>query len=249
VSDFTWQMPAPNAPVAAPTPPTAPAPLLPMFADLPTPPTVTRPVSEHTLIDLMDDTSALFPAGDWVDMRAHLLTLYTLARYCTAPPWGPPLPTRPPLVLEIGVRQGVSTLALLLAMRKTGGRLISLDTDPVETAVACRLMTETGLAAHWEFHLAHSDAFAAQCPSGLDLLWIDGDHREPQPSIDFQHYAPKVREGALIVLHDAYLEPWRTGDFGVPQLLAAIQEQCPHAFERVVLPYGFGLVILRKVVP
>lgn len=203
--------------------------------------------SLRTIADLTYDTSFLFPAGDWCDLRAHLLTLYSIAKNINALPYGKPESQRPPLCLEIGVRQGPSTMALLLAMRETNGKLISLDIDPVETAVAKQLVAEHGLSGFWDFHLISSDEFARTFKETIDFLWIDGDHCDPQPTLDFEHYAPLVRKDGMIAFHDYSLEPWRMdeGENGVFKCVEGVKQS--GQFEVCVLNYSYGLVLMRKL--
>lgn len=205
----------------------------------------TGPLTEHDLMDLVDDTTFLFPAGQWVDIQPHLPVLYTLARWCTGTRYGVPMATRPPLCLEIGVRQGVSTVALLLAMRRNGGKLISLDIDPVEPAVAAGIIDAAGLTAFWDFHLIHSDAFYQTFTGELDFLWVDGDHHAPQPSLDFAHYAPLVREGGMIAMHDYFVEEHRSDAGGVAQCVEAARAS--GQYEVCTLPWAYGLTIMRKL--
>lgn len=36
----------------------------------------------------------------------------------------------------------------------------------------------------------------------LDFLFIDGNHEMPTPKMDYENYAPLVREGGIVALHD-----------------------------------------------
>ncbi len=200
---------------------------------------------EHQLIDLCDDTMPVFPAGQWSDIQPHLLVLYSLARWCTAPLFGEAVPTRPPRCLEIGVRQGVSTVAILAGLKRNGGHLVSLDIDPVESAVAADVIARLGLTDQWEFHLEHSDAFASRMTGELDLLWIDGDHNSPQPQRDFDNYAPFVRQNGIIAMHDRWVEPSRPDEFGVEACVQSVLGR--GGYELMTLPWTYGLVLMRKL--
>lgn len=207
-------------------------------------PMYTGPLTEHDLMDLVETTGWLFPAGEWTDIQAHLPVLYSLARWCNATAQnGRPVIDRPPRCLEIGVRQGVSTVAILLAMRRTGGTLISLDIDPVETAEARKIIDAAGLAAFWDFRLMHSDAFTSEDP--FDFAWIDGDHHDPQPTKDFEHIAPMVRVGGMIAMHDYFVEDWREDAGGVAR--AVEFAKASGQYEVCTLPWSYGCTILRKL--
>jgi predicted O-methyltransferase YrrM len=41
----------------------------------------------------------------------------------------------------------------------------------------------------------------------VDLLFIDGDHRYSRVKKDFEMYAPLVRTGGVVLLHDILLHP------------------------------------------
>ncbi len=56
---------------------------------------------------------------------------------------------------------------------------------------------------------------------GVDLLFIDGDHRYEGVMADFLLYAPLVRPGGIIAFHDAIAQ---ADDFGVPQFLKELSE-------------------------
>ena len=43
---------------------------------------------------------------------------------------------------------------------------------------------------------------AASVPGGLDLLFIDGDHAYEAAASDLAHYAPKLRPGGVLAMHD-----------------------------------------------
>lgn len=165
------------------------------------------------------------------DMDAHLLTLYTVARF---------LPAR--AAVEIGTDDGSSTMALLLGVAQVGGRLVSVDPAACPTA---HLRVDTaGFAGHWEHLQARSvdvvDRFADE---SLDLVLIDGDHSYEGVCADWLAYERKVRLGGMILLHDKL----NTRDF--PGIARLINEGIhPHwrRWECATLPWGWGLTIVVK---
>lgn len=200
-----------------------------------------------TVMEMVTDTSAVFPAGWWFDIAPHLPILYTIARHSTCPQNGEPAAQRPVRALEIGVRQGPSTLTLLAGIRdaQLGGKLISLDIDPIETAVAQSLVHKAGLSDYWEFHLADSNDWAPSCPGDLDLLWIDGDHHHPQPSRDVANYGLHLRQGGLLLMHDYFVEEHRADADGVKR---AVEEmKATGQYEICTIPWTYGLTIARKL--
>lgn len=101
-------------------------------------------------------------------------------------------------ILEIGVRGGSSTSAFLLGLEQQGGHLYSVDID----ATCGDLLTHP----QWTFIDSNSGDVASvmsHVPSGsLDILFIDGDHTHPVVDNDLYGYAPFVRDGGLILMHD-----------------------------------------------
>lgn len=73
--------------------------------------------------------------------------------------------------LEIGVRTGVSTSALLAGVEENGGHLYSVDVNP------CHVFAGH---PHWTFmqadSIAHKESLKSLVPDKLSLLFVDGDH-------------------------------------------------------------------------
>src|SRR5579864_2160938 len=75
-------------------------------------------------------------------------------------------------ILEIGGSSGVSTIALAAAARLTGGRLISIEREPVRQADARQTIARLGLDKSVEFVLGDAGA-AIPNEAGLDFALID----------------------------------------------------------------------------
>jgi predicted O-methyltransferase YrrM len=176
-------------------------------------------------MNLLDLTEA------WTDIRGHLPLLYAIARF---------LPVR--LGLEIGVRDGNSTLAILmgLAAQEDPGTLISVDPD--ECAKAKERILGTILARHWIFRQQRSAAcrHSDLTLSGpIDLLLIDGSHDLADVNADWLLWGPLVRNGGLILFHD-------TETYDGPREVVARIPRGPDLFEVCTLPYDHGMTIARK---
>lgn len=122
-------------------------------------------------------------------------------------------------VLEIGVRFGSSTAALLLGLEEQGGHLWSVDTEPCEFA--------RGLFdGHPQWTFVQGDSkIVTGLPEELDLLFIDGDHSYEGALHDLMRFGPRAR---TIMLHDANRR------IGTPAVLDAIgqylmAEGTPHS--------------------
>jgi predicted O-methyltransferase YrrM len=95
-------------------------------------------------------------------------------------------------ILEIGVRDGASTSALLLGVEEHGGHLTSVDIQDC-----------SGLWTHpqWEF-LKTSSRDLEIDPASLDIALIDGDHSPQGFKIDLENCLRWVRPGGFILCHD-----------------------------------------------
>jgi len=164
---------------------------------------------------------------DLTDMHAHLLVLWTIARF---------LPGK--LIVELGTHDGTSTLPLLKAASEIDGAVHSIDIAPCPAAAEA--VRRYGLGSWWTFHQTSTRDFATRCPNPIDLLFIDADHSEAAVREDFELYAPLVRPGGLILMHD-YLLDQGVGPFVNRELRGRA------GFEVAVLPYCWGLVIARKL--
>lgn len=106
------------------------------------------------------------------------------------------------VVLEIGVRDGVSTSALLLGVAHSGGHVWSVDI--ADTAIEW----DIDARVNWTFLRADSGRDSAAVLSAMgrrdasfaiDLLFIDGDHTFAGAMADLTAYGPLAR---TIAIHD-----------------------------------------------
>lgn len=208
---------------------------------------------DQHLFALTRDTSWWCPAGDWYDTRWHLLPIYAIARAVNQPNPTWPGPAIPPRCLEIGVREGPTTMAILHAMRETGGKLLSLECDPDVAEITRGLVEKAGLSQWWELHVTRSEVFAPDAPPILDFLWIDGDHSEDQVRLDIENYAHRVRLGGFMALHDFYSD---AGCFdspqsgGFPSDVSIVVDDTIKAsgkWEVITYPWSHGLTVCRRI--
>lgn len=127
--------------------------------------------------------------GQETDIRDHLPRLFDEARGT---------------VLELGVRGGVSTSALLAGVEQRGGEVWSVDVDP-----SC----STACAAHplWHFVCADSRDPAplsvAGLPSEIDVLFVDTLHKYEHVRDELAVWGPRVRRDGIVLLHDTDAYP------------------------------------------
>jgi predicted O-methyltransferase YrrM len=103
-------------------------------------------------------------------------------------------------VIELGTRTGVSTIAWLYALEKTGGRLTSVDLDT---------RPEIGEHDHWTFVQGDdcSDEVLVRLAElgQADIVFIDSSHLYDHTVEELKTYRYKVRPGGVICLHDTEL--------------------------------------------
>lgn len=153
--------------------------------------------------------------ANWSDVQTHLPTLYEAARGN---------------VLELGVRAGVSTAALLAGVSDHGGHVWSVDRDDCSPVFAGH--------PHWTF--IQADSLEAEgVPDVLDCLWIDTEHTETRTIAELRLWGARVQPGGVILLHD-------TDDGSTyPGVRNAIELYCS---ERGLTPeyhegsYGLGVI-------
>src|SRR3954451_6079901 len=129
-------------------------------------------------------------------------------------------------VLELGVRGGNSTVALLAGLEERGGMLWSVDVDPESAAVFSG-------HAQWCFVLADSRDVRplgeAGLPDELDVLFIDTIHTYEQVRDELAIWGDRVVDGGVILFHD-------TDSY--PPIRRAISEWCKS--QRVPFEFSGG---------
>ena len=150
-------------------------------------------------VEMPDDWSAaageheallhLMSYVQWSDIRDHLPLFYSLV-----------VTRKPRIVVELGTRGGVSTLAFLLALdHNRAGHLYSCDVDACGSA---RTKIESlGLSPFWTFRQG-DDLDWADCPTPIDVLFVDTSHTYEQTVAELRAFAPRLAPDGVILLHD-----------------------------------------------
>lgn len=126
------------------------------------------------------------------------------------------VPTADGDVLEIGSFKGKSTILLAKSAAFAGaGRVAAVDplilpsvTDPsdADPATLPSLFRENlrrhGVESLVDFHQTTSGVLGATWNRPLRLLWIDGDHTWSGALSDFEAFAPFLRPGGIVAIHD-----------------------------------------------
>jgi predicted O-methyltransferase YrrM len=170
--------------------------------------------------------------GPWSDIQQHLPELRSSAACYPAG-----------AVLELGVRWGTSTAALLAGVAQAGGHLWSVDIVPPTVS---GWWASTGL---WTLSIGDDldPAVAARQPPELDVLFIDTSHVYEQTLGELRTYAPRVAPGGLILCHDTELEaPEAAAGAGPPYPVArALDAYCADvgwSWTNRVGCYGLGVI-------
>jgi predicted O-methyltransferase YrrM len=118
---------------------------------------------------------------------------------------------------EVGSYVGASTGFLALAARFKQGHIHCVDTWD-NRAMGQELPRDTygeflrNTEAFRQFittHRGESATLAGQVPDGLDFLFIDADHSYQAAKADLAAFAPKLKRGGILLLHDFAYETVR----------------------------------------
>jgi hypothetical protein len=159
-------------------------------------------------------TSYEYWLKNWSDIQDHLPLLYNAAKgQC----------------LEIGVRSGVSTSAILAGLEVNGGHLCSVD-----------LMDCSGVFQghpQWSFKQGNSRLVdPLPIPAKIDLLFIDGDHSFDGALMDLMHFGHRAEK---IFVHDVD----NVAEF--PGVRQAVEEYSKRNERKVIYHSGsFGMAEL-----
>lgn len=176
------------------------------------------------------------------DSDKHLLTLLGIA-----------LGSGAKTIIELGVRNGDTTLPLLNAAKINGGTVHSVDIEKT------KFRPTPDLLPNWKFYEKDAIAFLEGWDSDkdIDLVYIDDWHSYEHVKGELAILDKLVSPSTIIVLHDLMYggtAPFYHSDLtesagaqwanGGPY--RAVAELNPQFWEFSTLPWNNGLTILRK---
>lgn len=176
-----------------------------------------------------------------IDIRQLLISLFSIAVSLNAKN-----------ILEIGVREGYSTLALNLAVGLTEGKLISVDIE------GYRLKHKLPFEERWKFIQSDSLVFLRGLQKHkplFDMVFIDGAHTYNQVKQEFNIIAEHVNKSGLILFHDTMpgtCPEYSSGEANQPDgflgggPFKVISELDKSIWECCTIPVSHGLTIVRK---
>lgn len=109
-------------------------------------------------------------------------------------------------VVELGIRFGMSAVAWLAGVEATGGHLWAVDLDEAPEHVSAPewCTVHRGFSTAPEIVTAIVDAAREEhgAEAGLDLVFIDTNHDVDLTHDELETWAPHVRVGGIIAMHD-----------------------------------------------
>jgi len=141
-------------------------------------------------------------------------------------------------VLEIGAASGYSAIWIGMGLRQTGGKLTTIEFDPVRAREAATNVQRAGLSDI--VRVVHGDAFqeVPKVPGTFDLVFLDA--WKPDYKKFFDMVFPRVNPGGLFLAHNVINKKNDMLDF-----LAAIEKH-PMALNTTVSPGHEGISITYK---
>lgn len=113
--------------------------------------------------------------------------------------------------LEIGTSNGYSAVWIALGLRKTGGRLITLEIDERRADLAARNFRRLGLLPYVELRRGDALTLIPAIEGPFDFVFIDA-WKEDYPKY-FELVFPKVRSGGAILAHNVLSHAPELGGF------------------------------------
>jgi caffeoyl-CoA O-methyltransferase len=141
--------------------------------------------------------------------------------------------------LEIGGANGYSAIWIGLGLRATGGRLVTIEYDPLRAKSAAENIRKAGLADI--VTVVSGDAFKEipKLSGGFDFVFLDAWKRDYKRFFDLVF--PRLRPHGLFLAHNVLNKQEEMRDF-----LAAIQNEVM-AFTSTVAPSGEGMSVTVKL--
>jgi caffeoyl-CoA O-methyltransferase len=140
--------------------------------------------------------------------------------------------------LEIGGASGYSAIWIGMGLRETGGRLVTIEYDPVRAKELADNIRRAGLTDIVQ--VVSGDAFQ-QIPKvagTFDFVFLDAWKKDYKRFFDLVY--PRLDKGGLFIAHNVVNKRSEMGDF-----LDAIQKH-PTLWTTIVSPSGEGMSVSRR---
>jgi caffeoyl-CoA O-methyltransferase len=140
--------------------------------------------------------------------------------------------------LEIGGASGYSAIWMAQGLRSTGGRLVTIEYDPIRAKELAENIKRAGFSDIVQ--VIAGDAFAEipKLPGTFDFVFLDAWKRDYKKFFDVMY--PRLDKGGLFTAHNVVNKRSEMGDF-----LDAIQRN-PSLWTTIVAPSGEGISLSLK---
>ena len=142
-------------------------------------------------------------------------------------------------VLEVGGSRGYSTVWLAAGVRNLGGRVLSVEHDPLKTAAWRRNIADAGLEECAELIEGDAKEVVPGIPDVFDIVFLDAEKEDYEQL--FRSARDKVEPGALFVADNVLSHEETLGAYSRAR-------QADPTLESVTVPLDRGLelsVVLR----
>lgn len=176
------------------------------------------------------------------DSDAHLTTMFGIA-----------LSIRAKNILELGVRDGTTTLPLLMAAKMTGGKVVSVDINDTI------FVPPPDLAPYWSFVKMDALEYLKQLDKSdvQNLIYVDDWHSYEHVKAELEEIDKCVSPSSVVLLHDLMYGNYTpryhsdlTDNAGAQWARGgpyrAVAELPGQFWEFATIPVCNGLTILRK---
>ena len=174
------------------------------------------------------------------DSDRHLMSLYSIA-----------LGSKSKNIIELGVRNGDTTLPLALAAKENNGHLYSVDINETSYVIPEQLKE------NYTFIKSDSIEFLENWNDKIDIIYIDDWHSYEHVKKQLDILDKKVSPSSILLLHDLMygescpfyhcdLTPCAGSQWSNGGPYRAVAELNHQFWEFSTLPWNNGLTILRK---
>lgn len=140
--------------------------------------------------------------------------------------------------LEIGGASGYSAIWIGMALRETGGTLVTIEYDPVRARELGENIKRAGLSA--TVQVVAGDAFEQipKIPGTFDFVFLDAWKRDYKRFFDLVY--PRLDTGGLFIAHNVVNKRDEMGDF------LDVVQQHRSLWTTIVSPSGEGMSVSLK---
>src|SRR5215218_8623487 len=141
--------------------------------------------------------------------------------------------------LEIGGASGYSAIWIGMGLRETGGRLVTIEYDPIRAKELADNIKAAGLSDIVQVMAGDAFQQIPKVPGTFDFVFLDAWKKDYKRFLDLVF--PRLDKGGLFLAHNVVNKRSEMGDF-----LDAIQKN-PSLWTTIVSPSGEGMSVSLKL--